>query len=53
LGQLKDDPQGLVERQQVRVLDDRLQRLESVMAALEARARMSPASSFQSASSRR
>lgn len=53
LGQLKDDPQGLVERQQARVLDDRLQHLESVVASLEARARTNPASSFQSVSSRR
>jgi len=40
LGHLKDDPQGVVERQQAQALDDRLQRLEAVVASLEARARM-------------
>ncbi|MFN5883496.1 MAG: hypothetical protein ACK44L_17555, partial [Burkholderiales bacterium] len=39
---LKDDPQGIVERQQARALDDRLQRLESLVSSLEARARLSP-----------
>ena len=40
VGHLKDDPQGVVERQQAQALDDRLQRLEAVVASLEARFRM-------------
>lgn len=52
VGQLKDDPQGVVERQQAQVLDDRLQRLEAIVASLESRARTSPARSLHSASSR-